>query len=64
MVEHKRSVNSKEERSLIYKNTVETRVHKFNFDEVEVLATIKWENPRKMIEALHTKRSNDSINKA
>ena len=42
---------------------MKTRGRKFKFDEVEIRAHEKWKNPIKMVEALHTKISNNSINK-
>ena len=49
--------------SRIYKHASEMKGHKFNFYEVDTIATEKWENPCKIAEALHTERSNKSINK-
>ena len=43
--------------------TLETRGHKVNFNEVEILATETWENPRQLMDALHTKLNKTSINK-
>ena len=63
MSEHERSVNNEEERVLIYKHAVKLRGHKFKIDELEILANEKCENPRKMLDALHRKRSNNSINR-
>ena len=44
--DYMRSVNKKEEKSRTINHAVETRGYKFNFNNIEGLATETWENTR------------------
>ena len=61
MGEHKRSENSKEEKSQIHK---QNKWHKFKFIEVGILATETWATPGQMMKALHSKLNKDFTCKA
>ena len=58
------SMNNKEEKSQKYNHIVETRGHKLNINEAENLAAETRENPRPIVEDLHTKLNKKSINEA
>ena len=55
MGEQRRAVEKKDERSHIHKHYRETRGYRFNFEDVQELATEKLEHLRKFLERNYTK---------
>ena len=55
MTEHKTAVNNKEEKVHIYKHTRATKGHNFNFDPLETIEIESFKRPRRIVEAIHTK---------
>ena len=43
---------------------METRGHRFNFEDVEILATENLKYPRRLLEGMHTKMTKNTINRA
>ena len=48
----------------MYKHAVETRAHKLNFNQVDILATETWENLRQIMKAIPKKFNKKSIIRA
>jgi len=64
MAEHRAAVEKRDKRSHIYKHYMETRGHRFNFEDVEILATENSKYPRKLLEGMHTKLTKNTIYRA
>ena len=61
---HQTAVEKREERSHIYKHYRDTQGHRFNFNDVQILATEKLMMPRRFLEGIYTKFNEKAINRS